>query len=251
MPLASTPLAGKVAVILGGTGGIGSATALLFAEAGARVAVVASRDRRRAETTAAGLPGTGHRGYAAAIDRSEELNALAGAVSADLDRADILVNSAAVTIAVPHADLDAMDDDSFDRILRVNTRGAFAAVRAFAPLLRAHGDGLLVNISSLSGSTGVGSCVAYCASKAALDVMGMSLARALAPAIRVLTISPGIVDTDFVPGRDKAMREKQGATSPLKRAATPQDCAEAVLACATTLRFSTGAVIQVDGGRHL
>ncbi len=179
MPLASTPLAGKVAVILGGTGGIGSATALLLAEAGARVAVVASRDRRRAETTAAGLPGTGHRGYAAAIDRSEELNALAGAVSADLDRADILVNSAAVTIAVLHADLDAMDDDSFDRILRVNTRGAFAAVRAFAPLLRAHGDGLLVNISSLSGSTGVGSCVAYCASKAALDVMGMSLAPSL------------------------------------------------------------------------
>jgi 3-oxoacyl-[acyl-carrier protein] reductase len=79
----------------------------------------------------------------------------------------------------------------------------------------------------------------------------MSLARALAPAIRVLTISPGIVDTDFVPGRDKAMREKQGATSPLKRAATPRDCAEAVLACATTLRFSTGSIIQVDGGRHL
>jgi 3-oxoacyl-[acyl-carrier protein] reductase len=251
MALPVTPLIGKVAVILGGTGGIGSATAHLFADAGARVAVVGSRDLRRAETTAAGLSGTGHRGYAAAIDRSDELSALAHAVSADLGRADILVNSAAVTVAVPHADLDAMDDESFDRILRVNTRGAFAAVRAFAPMLRAHGDGLVVNISSLSGSTGVGSCVAYCASKAALDVMGMSLARVLAPAIRVLTISPGVVDTDFVPGRDKAMREKQGATSPLKRAATPQDCAEAVLACATTLRFSTGSVIQVDGGRHL
>jgi len=251
MALATTPLIGKVAVILGGTGGIGSATAHLFADAGARVAIVASRDRRRAEATAANLPGTGHRCYAAAIDRSDELAALAHAVSIDLGRADILVNSAAVTIAVPPSDLDAMDDDSFDRILHVNTRGAFAAVRAFALLLRAHGDGLVVNISSLSGSTGVGSCVAYCASKAALDVMGMSLARALAPTIRVLTISPGVVDTDFVPGRDKAMREKQGATSPLKRAATPQDCAEAVLACATTLRFSTGSVIQVDGGRHL
>jgi 3-oxoacyl-[acyl-carrier protein] reductase len=251
MALPTTPLIGKVAVVLGGTGDIGSATAHLFADAGARVAVVASRDRRRAETTAANLPGTGHQGYAAAIDHSDELTALAQAVSVDLGRADILVNSAAVTIAVPHADLEAMDDESFDRILRVNTRGAFSAVRAFAPLLRAHSDGLVVNISSLSGSTGVGSCVAYCASKAALDVIGMSLARALAPAIRVLTISPGIVDTDFVPGRDKAMREKQGATSPLKRAATPQDCAEAVLACATTLRFSTGSVIQVDGGRHL
>jgi 3-oxoacyl-[acyl-carrier protein] reductase len=251
MALDPIPLAGKVAVILGGTGGIGSATARLFAEAGARIGIVASSDRRRAEATAASLPGSGHRGYAAAIDRSDELDALADAVSADLGRADILVNSAAVTVAVPHADLDAMDDENFDRILRVNTRGAFAAVRALAPLLRAHGDGLVVNISSLSGSTGVGSCVAYCASKAAVDVMGMSLARALAPTIRVLTISPGVVDTDFVPGRDKAMREKQGATSPLKRAATPQDCAEAVLACATTLRFSTGSVIQVDGGRHL
>ncbi|HEX5328147.1 MAG TPA: SDR family oxidoreductase [Acetobacteraceae bacterium] len=251
MALAVTPLAGKVAVMLGGTGGIGSAAARLFAEAGARVAVVASRDVGKATALATALPGSGHRGYAAAIERSDELTALAGDVAAQLGGADILVNSAAVTCAVPHAELDTMDDERFDHILRVNTRGAFAAVRAFAPLLRAKNDGLVVNISSLSGSSGNGSSIAYCASKAALDVMGKSLARALAPAIRVLTVSPGIVDTDFVPGRDKAARDKQAPTIPLRRIATPQDCAEAVLACATSLRFSTGSIIQIDGGRHL
>ncbi len=251
MPISPTPLAGKRAVILGGTGAVGAATARLFAEAGARVAVVASRDEAKAEALAATLPGLNHVGYAAAIDQSEQLAFLASTVAVDLGGADILVNSAAVTRMVPHKDLEAMDDELFDLILRVNTRGAFAAVRAFAPMLRARGDGLVVNVSSLAATTGAGSCVAYCASKAGIDVMGAALARALAPAIRVLTIAPGVVDTDFVPGRDKAMREKQGAATPLRRAATAEDCADAVLACATTLRFSTGSVIQVDGGGHL
>ena len=84
-----------------------------------------------------------------------------------------------------------------------------------------------------------------------MDVMGMALARALAPAIRVLTVSPGVVDTDFVPGRDKAAREKQGKATPLGRLCTAEDVASVVLACATTLGYSTGSVIQVDGGRHL
>ncbi len=136
-------------------------------------------------------------------------------------------------------------------MLQVNTRGAFSAVRAFAPLLRESGRGLVVNISSIAATTGNGSSVAYCAAKAGMDAMGLALARALAPAIRVLTVSPGVVDTEFVPGRDKAMREKQGRATPLGRLCTPEDVAGVVLACATTLAYSTGSVIQVDGGRHL
>lgn len=250
MSLVANPLARKTAVVLGGTGGIGLSVAQLFAEAGAAVAVVASRDLAKAKAAAATLEGASHRGYACRIELAAELTALARAVEAD-GGADILVNCAGFTRAVPHADLDALDDETFDRILTVNTRAAFSAVRAFAPQLRASGDGLVVQLSSIAATTAVGSCIAYCAAKAGMDVMGMALARALAPEIRVLSVSPGVVDTDFVPGRDHDARAKTAAATPLKRLCTPQEVAEAVLACATTLRFSTGSVIQVDGGRRL
>jgi len=251
MSLDPTPLTRKTAVVLGGTGGIGLAVARLFAEAGAAVGVVASRDLARAQGVAAILVGEGHRGYACRIENAGELAALARAVETDMGGADILVNCAGFTRAIPHADLDAMDDETFDRILAVNTRAAFSAIRAFAPQLRARGDGLVVQLSSIAATTAIGSCIAYCAAKAGMDAIGMALARVLAPEIRVLSVSPGIVDTDFVPGRDHGARAKTAATAPLKRLCTPQDVAATVLACATTLRFSTGSVIQVDGGRHL
>jgi len=243
-------LSGRTAVILGGSGGIGAATAHLLAGAGARVGVVSSRDVDKAAAVVAALPGEGHRAYAAAVDHTASLIRLASDVEADLGGAHILVNSAGVTRPVPHADLDGLTDELFDQLMAVNCRGAFAAVRAFAPQLRLD-NGLLVNISSIAATTGIGSNIAYCASKAGMDIMGVSLARALAPDIRVLTVSPGVVDTDFVPGRDKAWNDKQVATTPLKRLTSPDDVAKAVLACATTLAFSTGTVIQVDGGRHL
>jgi 3-oxoacyl-[acyl-carrier protein] reductase len=251
MSLDATPLANKTAVVLGGTGGIGFAVARLLAEAGAAVAVVASRDLGKAQHVAATLAGEGHRGYACRIENAGELAALALTIKTDMGDAGILVNCAGFTRAIPHADLDALDDDTFERILAVNTRAAFSAIRAFAPQLRARGDGLVVQLSSIAATTAVGSCIAYCAAKAGMDVMGMALARALAPDIRILSVSPGIVDTDFVPGRDHGARAKTAATTPLKRLCTPRDVAETVLACATTLRFSTGSVIQVDGGRHL
>jgi 3-oxoacyl-[acyl-carrier protein] reductase len=245
------PLASKVVVIMGGSGGIGAATARLFAEAGAKVAVVAGRERQKAVAVAGELPGEGHRAYVAAIEDSAALASLADVVAADFGRVDVLVNSAGFTRAIPHADLDTLTDELFDHILRVNCRGMFAAVRAFAKHLRAHGEGLVVNISSIAATTGVGSNIAYCVAKAGTDVMGSALARALAPEIRVMTVSPGIVATGFVPGRDLAWQEKQAAATPLKRVASPEDVGKAVLACAVGLTFSTGSVVQVDGGRHL
>jgi 3-oxoacyl-[acyl-carrier protein] reductase len=102
----------------------------------------------------------------------------------------VFVNAAGTTRRIAHSDLDALDDATFDEIYRVNVRGTFSAAKAFAPLLRASGDGVLVNISSLSALTGKGRSVAYCASKAAVDTMGQSLARVLAPEVRVIAISP-------------------------------------------------------------
>jgi 3-oxoacyl-[acyl-carrier protein] reductase len=232
------PLAGQVAVIVGATGGIGRATAFRLAQSGAQIVALYRSDREAAEELVAGLPGNGH-------------GALHGAVASRWKRADILVNAAGFTKPVPHADLNALDDALIDRLFAVNWRGQFAAIRSFTPLLRESGNGLVVNISSIAGTTGIGSSVAYCAVKAALDVMAVSLGRALAPHIRVLNVAPGVVDTTFVPGRDQAWNDKQAATTPLKRIGTPEDVAKAVEACATTLTFATGTTIQVDGGRHL
>ncbi|HEV3105339.1 MAG TPA: SDR family oxidoreductase [Trinickia sp.] len=245
------PLAGKVAVIVGGTGGIGRASAQQLAHAGARVAVVAQSNVERAQAVVHTLPEEGHLALAARITDSAALARLANEVGERLGRADILINTAGFTKAIKHADLDALDDELIDEIFRVNWRGQFAAIRAFRPLLAASGDGLVVNVSSIAGRTGVGSNVAYCAVKAGLDVMAVSLARALAPTIRVLNVAPGVVDTEFVPGRGPDFNEKAAATTPLGRIGTPNDVASAILACATNLRFSTGVTFVVDGGRGL
>jgi NAD(P)-dependent dehydrogenase (short-subunit alcohol dehydrogenase family) len=163
----------------------------------------------------------------------------------------VLVNTAGITQAVPHANLDALTDELIDQIFAVNWRAQFAAIRAFRALLESSGDGLVINVSSISGTTGQGSNIAYCAAKAGLDVMAASLGRALAPRIRVLNVSPGAVDTTFVPGRGADFNDKVAATTPLRRIGTPDDVASAIEACATHLTFSTGVTIVVDGGRRL
>lgn len=244
-------LAGRVAVVTGGSSGIGAATARRLAAEGARVVVGYNAGAARAEALAAALPGDGHRPLHLPMDDTAAIEAAAGWVEAEFGRVEILVNSAGTTRAVPHANLDGLDDETFDHILRVNVRGPFMTIRAFAPLLRRGGDGVVVNISSLSGSTGLGSSIAYCASKAALDTMGMSLARVLAPEIRVIGIAPAAVATDFVPGRGREAIEKQAASTPLRIVTEADDVALAVLAAITGLRVSTGTTLVVDGGRHL
>jgi len=118
-------------------------------------------------------------------------------------------------------------------------------------MLRASGDGLVVQVSSIAALTGAGSSIAYCAAKAGTDAMTKSLARVLAPEVRVLSVSPGVVATDFVAGRGPEALAKIAAGTPLRRVATSDDVAAAILACATHLAYSTGTTIVVDGGRTL
>ncbi|MCO4891474.1 SDR family oxidoreductase [Cupriavidus sp. WGtm5] len=248
--MSASSLSGKVAVILGGSGGIGLAAGETLARLGASI-VLAGRDADKAASAAAALPAGNHLAAVAEIGDSASLRKLADATSHHYGRVDILVNSAGFTRAIPHDDLDALDDALIDALFAINWRGQFAAIRAFAPLLRANGDGLVVNVGSIAGRTGQGSNVAYCAAKAGLDAMAMSLGRALAPAIRVLNVSPGVVDTGFVPGRDDSFNERAARTTPLRRIGQAQDVADAIAACATSLRFATGTTIVVDGGRQL
>ncbi|MBP0592040.1 SDR family oxidoreductase [Paraburkholderia sp. LEh10] len=244
-------LDGKVAVIVGGAGGIGAASAKRLAVAGAKVVVCGHTDLAKAQHVADSLPGHGHLAKSVSITDSASLASLANEVRAAYGRADMLVNTAGFTKPVGHGDLDALTDELIDDIMKVNWRAQFAAIRAFRPLLDESGDGLVVNVSSISATTGIGSNVAYCAAKAGLDVMTASLARALAPRIRVLNVSPGVVDTRFVPGRGADFNDKVAATTPLGRIGTPDDIAAAIEACATHLTFSTGVTIIVDGGRGL
>jgi 3-oxoacyl-[acyl-carrier protein] reductase len=242
---------GQVTVVTGGSGGIGSRICRHFAQAGATVVFTYRTRKQSAQQVIETLPGAGHSAKQVAVDDSAALKILAAEVESKHGRCDVLVNCAGMTRFVAHTELDALDDDLIDEIFRVNWRGPFAAVRAFRPLLKAGGNGLVVNISSIAGVTGMGSNVAYCASKAALDCMTKSLARALAPEIRVVSVSPGLVDAEFVRGLDQKWRDEQAARTPLRRLATPDEIGAAVVAVATTLAYSNGCVIAVDGGRPL
>lgn len=240
----------RVAVVTGGAGGIGAAICRCLAEAGATVVFTYRTQSAAAEALLASLPGAGHFARCVDVTNSAALGALAAETRERLSRCHVLVNCAGTTRFVAHADLDGLNDDLIDEIFRTNWRGAFAAVRAFRPLLAQEG-GLVVNISSVAANLGTGSNVAYCASKAALDCMTKSLARALAPGIRVLSVSPGLVETEFVKGLDATWRQEQLARTPIGRLVTPEEVGDAVLAAATLLQPLTGCIIPVDGGRPL
>ena len=244
-------LTGKVAVITGASSGIGAASARLFAEAGARVVVGYNQGADRAKAVVESLAGTGHKAMRLPLEDSAEIRKAAAAVREEFGRADILVNSAGFTRMVAHHDLDALDDDLIDQVLTANVRGPFATIRAFVPLLRESGDGVIVNISSGAAEHGTGSSMIYAASKAALNTMSLSLARVLGPEIRVVVVAPGMVHTGFVPGRTEEMMAKAAMATPLKRAIEPEDVALAVISCVTHLTHTTGSIIAVDAGRHL
>ena len=248
------PLRGRVGVVIGATGGIGAPVCRRLADAGASVVVGYHRDAPAAHALASSLPaldGGRHSAVQVDVTNPEALQRFAFEIDSRYGRVDVLVNSAGTTRFIPHNDLDSLNDQLIDEIFRTNWRGPFATIRALKPLLVKSGDALVVNISSIAGVTGVGSNVAYCASKAALNAMTLSLARALAPAVRVVSVSPGVVETQFIKALDQSWLKEQERRTPLGRLASPEEVADAVLAAATTLRYSTGCIIPVDGGRPL
>lgn len=241
-------------VVVGTSGAIGRATARAFAQAGATLRLVNRQSPRSTGAVAESLStlsGTGHKAYVAEITKSATLTALRDRLAQDCGSIDVLINASGFTKAIPHHDLDALTDEFIDEMFQVNWRAQFAVIRAMTPLLKRSGAGLIVSLSSIAAFTAVGSNIAYCAAKAGLDVMTKGLARVLAPEIRVLAVSPGVVDTSFVPGRDAAFSARIAASTPIGRIATADDIAMAILSCATHLRYSTGHIIQVDGGRAL
>jgi len=241
----------KVALVTGAGGGIGSEICRHLARANYRVVVNYQSNEQKAQATLNSLENDGHRLFRASVRDSGQLTDMTSFVTEHYGRLDVLVNNAGITKPVPHADLDALDDDWFDRILQVNVRGAFATVRAFKSLLLNGQQPIVVNISSVAGRTGVGSNVAYCASKAAMDSITRSLGRALAPAIRVVSVSPGWVQGEYASNFPSDYIQTQVDKTPLNRLAQAGDVARAVLAAAESFTFSTGCIFPVDGGREL
>ena len=246
-------LTDKVVVITGGGGGIGSEIGRVLSGCGAKIVVTyrAESSRHAAKVALGSFSGSGHMMIQASVESLDDQRRLATHIEEEYGRVDILVNNAGVTRFVDPPNLEDLDDDLIDRIFRVNWRGSFATVRSLESLLSKSDDGLVINISSIAGATAIGSNIAYCSSKSAMNTMTMALARALAPSIRVLSLSPGLVEGEYTQKLDPSWTKEQEEQTPLKRLTQAQDVAKAVLACATLLTYSTGCVIPVDGGRPL
>lgn len=244
-------LQNKVALVTGGGTGIGKATSMMLAQRGVTVVVNYSRSQDDAEATVRQITESGGRAIAlkANVARDEEVRAMVEAIAQQLGTVDLLVNNASTTRHIPLEDLEAATEEVWDELYTVNVKGMFYCARAVAPLMKKQGQGAIVNLGSISGLTGSGSSMPYAVSKAAIHALTKSLARALAPEIRVCSVAPGAVATRWWAGREERMRQLS-RNLPLQRISTPEDVAAAI--CALLAQDAiTGQIITVDSGQTL
>ncbi|WOH81432.1 SDR family oxidoreductase [Bradyrhizobium sp. BEA-2-5] len=254
---------GLCAIVTGSASGLGAATAQILATQGARLIINYSNSKAEAEATAEACRKQGAEVLVVQgdVSRDEDCKKIAAAAQG-WGRLDILVNNAGTTKHVAHADLDGLSAEDFQRVYGVNTIGPFQMVRAARSLLEAGAKAsgrpsAVVNVSSVAGISGVGSSIAYAASKGALNTMTLSLSRALAPLIRVNTVCPGYIDTPwFTKGRGEAgakqVRDAVVARVPLKVASTAEDIANLVCFLASPASSNmTGEFVRMDAGMHL
>ncbi|MEM8946445.1 MAG: SDR family oxidoreductase [Planctomycetota bacterium] len=242
-------------LITGAASGVGRACALRFAKEGFDVVVSFPEfDRLAATETAALVSDCSTRALLAPCDVSstDQIEKMFDLVASEFGWLDSVVNCAGVTHFIAHSDLDQMTEEKWDQILAVNTKGPFFVSRAAVPLLRKGKSGSIVNVSSVAGVSGAGSCIAYCASKGALNTMTKSLARALAPEILVNSVCPGPIDSDWLrQGIGEEEMAERVASFPIPRLAKPEDIADTVYYLSAGTSLSTGQVLIVDGGRTM
>lgn len=245
----------KTVFITGGVGKIGKEICLLFAKQGYRVIFTyrgSEAGKANANALLAELNDEEHSAMCVDItDHKNYENTIERELASD-QAIDLVVNCAGTTQFVEPSNLEGLNEELIDRIFQVNVRAAITTVRLLLPYLkRSNNNPCVVNISSIAAKTAIGSNIAYCASKAAMDSLTMSLARSLGPDVRVLSVSPGLADTDFVKGLDTHWRAEQLEKTPLKALVSPEQVAQAVLSAKEQLLFTTGAIVPVDGGRPL
>lgn len=244
-------LTSKVAIVTGGGTGIGRATSFALAKRGAIVIVNYSRSRSEADETVQRINEGGGRAIAiqADVSRDNEVRNMVRTAVQQFGTIDLLVNNASITAHIPMDDLEAATEEVWDELFAVNVKGMFYCARAVAPCMKSNGSGAIVNIGSIAGLTGLGSSLPYAVSKAAVHGLTKSLARALAPEIRVNGIVPGAVATRWWAGREDRM-SRLAPHLPLQRISAPEDIA-AMICTALEQEAMTGQLITVDSGQTL
>ena len=243
-----------VAIVTGGGTGVGRATALQLSKLGFRIVLNYSRSQAEAEATVAELQAAG--GQAVCLHADVAIDAdcrrLAAVALEHFGRIDVLVNCAGTTDFIPFSDLENVSTETWDRLFRVNVTGAFQCARAVVEPMRRIGGGMIVNVSSVAAQLGQGSSIPYCCSKAALDNLTVSLARTLAPEIRVNGIAPGFIAGRWTQAslgdRYETVVQAWEKYLPLKRVCQPEDVADAIVSLITGSRLVTGQTLTVDGG---
>ena len=236
----------QVAIVTGSSSGIGAATARRLAAEGAAVVVNSSASVAEGERVAAALPGSIY--VQADVAEEAQCRRLVTAAVEHYGRLDILVNNAGTTAVIPHADLDAVSDEIFRRILDTNLFGTWHLTRAALPALRQSPAGVVVNVTSVAGIRAVGSSIPYAVSKAAINHLTRLLAKVSGP-VRINAVAPGLVQTPWTKDWGP-LHAAVAEQAPLRRSATPEDIADAILGVVTT-RYMTGEVVLVDGGLSL
>jgi 3-oxoacyl-[acyl-carrier protein] reductase len=250
-------LKNAVCIVTGSASGIGAASAVLLAGKGARVVINYSKseDAARATRKACESAGAETLLIKADVAQDSDCRRVAQAAIDKWGRIDALVNNAGATKFADHSDLEALSAEDFQRIYSVNVVGSYQMVRACAPAMKQGGRGAVVNVSSIAGKNGMGSSIAYAASKGALNTLTMSLARVLGPEIRVNAVCPGMVDTKWLRegygARYAAIEARYRQGTPLGRAGTPEEVAAVIVWLIEGADLLTGDTIMVDSGMHL
>lgn len=244
-------LKGKVVLITGGATGIGKAIALKLAGKGADIAINYSRSEKEAVQTCSEIKALNARAVAIKADVTDDKQVceMMDQVVTKFGRIDVLVNCAGTTYFVDHDDLEGLKSEHWDHLMATNVKGMFQCCRAAASELKKH-KGTIVNMTSIAGLTGLGSSIAYAASKAAAISVTKSLSRVMAPDVRVNSIAPGIVKTRWIKGQEKHV-ERLAKDTPMERIAIPEDIAEVAYSLIEHAGFVTGQTIVVDGGAFL
>ena len=247
-----------VAIVTGSSSGVGAACARQLAERGCHMAINYSRNEAGARETEAACREFGVETVVVKADvaSDDECRALAGAALGKWGRVDALVNNAGTTKFNPHDQLDGLSKQDFLDIYSVNTVGAYQMARAVAPAMKRGGRGSIVNVASIAAVTGVGSSIAYAASKGAMVTLTLSLARVLGPEVRVNVVCPGFIQGDWLEqglGKERYAAAKAALedSAPLRLTTTPDTVAEAILYFIAGADVITGESLLVDGGNHL
>ncbi|RKD25010.1 3-ketoacyl-ACP reductase [Ammoniphilus oxalaticus] len=244
-------LKGKTALVTGGGTGIGKATALNLAKLGANIVINYSRSAKDAEETLKEVEALGVKGtiFQADVSNDADVQKMVKHTVNTFGSVDILINNAGTTKFVEFHDLDGLQSEDFDQMFGVNAKGIFFTTRACAHELKRN-KGSVVNVASIAGLYAGGSSIAYCASKAAAISITKTLAKTLAPEVRVNAVAPGIVMTRWVEGKEDHIR-RLAEDTPLGRCATPEDVAEVIVSLVAQAGFVTGQVVVIDGGANL